>query len=158
MTIRLVTNEDLSDWHELAKEVEPLFGKMAHCEEFMQGIKKTISSDSAFCIIHTNNEIGGIVAVDKSKNEIVWLVVKKESRSKGYGRQLLKAAIDSLDDDQPVYVQTFSVAATEGRAARHLYERFGFIDYKEAGKNPAGIDTVIMRLDSSKEGSTYVLS
>lgn len=57
----------------------------------------------------------------------------------------------SLDDDQPVYVQTFSAAATEGRAARHLYERFGFIDYKEDGKNPAGIDTVIMRLDSAKK-------
>lgn len=151
MTIRLVTNEDLDDWLQLAKEVEPLFGKMVGCKEFLQGIKETISNKSAFCVIHATNEIGGIVAVDKNKNEIVWLAVKKEYRSKEYGHQLLKAAMDSLVDARPVYVQTFSAGVTEGEAARHLYEQFGFVDYKEAGKNPAGIDTVIMRLDSAKK-------
>lgn len=151
MTIRLVTNEDLDEWLQLAREIEPLFGKMVGCDDFLFGIKETISNKSAFCVIHTTNEIGGIVAVDKNKNEIVWLAVHREYQSKGYGRQLLKAAMDSLDDTRPVFVQTFSAAITEGKVARHLYEQFGFVDYKEAGKNPAGIDTVIMRLDSAKK-------
>lgn len=43
MLIRLVTYEDLNCWLELAKEVEPLFGKMAECEEFLEGIRETIS-------------------------------------------------------------------------------------------------------------------
>ena len=150
MTIRLVTNKDIDDWLILAKEVEPLFGKMVGCKEFLFGIKESIYNRSAFCVIHTTNEIGGIVAVDKNKNEILWLAVHREYQSKGYGRQLLKAAMDSLDDTRPVYVQTFSAGVTEGKAARHLYEQFGFVDYEESGKNPAGIDTVIMRFDSAK--------
>ena len=148
MTIRLVTNEDLEAWLKLAKEVEPLFGKMVECNEFNEGIKETIAKKSAFCVTDTNNEIGGIIAVDKSQNEIVWLAVHKKRRSKGFGLKLLKAAIDNLDHFRPIYVQTFCAGTTEGKAARHLYEQFGFIDYKNAGKNPAGIDTVIMRLDT----------
>lgn len=151
MAIRLVTYEDLDDWLKLAKEVEPLFGNMVGCDEFTQGIKESISKSSAFCVIDTNNKIGGIIAVDKSQNEIAWLAIHNKHRSKGYGRRLLKAAMDSLDTTKPVYVQTFSVGITEGEAARRLYEQFGFIDYKEAGKNPAGIDTVIMRLDIAKK-------
>lgn len=151
MAIRLVTYADLNDWLELAKEVEPLFGKMVECEGFQEGIKETVTKSSAFCVIDTNNKIGGIIAVDKSQNEILWLAVHNKHRLKGYGRRLLKAAMDSLDATKPIYVQTFSDGITEGEAARRLYEQFGFVDYKEAGKNPAGFDTVIMRFASANK-------
>lgn len=150
MAIRFVTYSDLDDWLKLAKEVEPLFGKMAGCNAFLQAIKETISKKSAFCIIDNCNEIGGIIAVDKSQNEIAWLAVHNKHRLKGYGRMLVKAALDSLDGARPVYVQTFSAGITEGAAARRLYEKFGFVDYKEAGKNPAGIDTMIMKFENTK--------
>ena len=32
----------------------------------------------------------------------------------------------------------------EGKNARIIYENNGFVDWKEAGKNPANIETVIM--------------
>jgi hypothetical protein len=34
-----------------------------------------------------------------------------------------------------------------GEAARKIYLKFGFRDYKDGGKNPAGIDTVIMKCE-----------
>jgi hypothetical protein len=35
-------------------------------------------------------------------------------------------------------------------AARKIYMKFGFKDNKDGGKNPAGIDTVIMKRENSK--------
>lgn len=144
--IRLVKNQDFNAWLELAKEVEPLFGEMVECEDFKTEIKKFIHHSSAFCIENTNH-IEGIVAINKAENEIAWLAVSKKSRRKGYGYRLLKTAIDCLDNNKPIFVQTFSSNVKDGIAARKLYMRFGFQDYKEAGKNPAGIHTVIMKLE-----------
>lgn len=147
--IRLVTNQDFNAWLELASEVEPLFGEMVGCEDFKKGIKECISSSSAFCLVNTNNDIEGIVAINKAENEISWLAVRKECRGKGYGYQLLKEAIDSLDNQKAIFVQTFAANVKAGEAARKLYMQFGFKDYKEGGKNPAGIDTIIMKLKKS---------
>ncbi|WP_066499577.1 GNAT family N-acetyltransferase [Abyssisolibacter fermentans] len=147
--IRLVTNQDFNAWLELAKEVEPLFGKMVGCEDFKKGIKECISNLSAFCFVNTNNDIEGVIAINKDENEIAWLAVKKKCRGKGYGYQLLKAAINCLDNKNPIFVQTFSSKVKAGEAARKLYMQFGFKDYKDSGKNPAGIETIIMKLEKS---------
>lgn len=143
--IRLVTNQDLNAWIELAREVEPLFGEMVDNENFINGIKDCISDSSAFCVVNTNNDIEGVIAINKALNEVSWLAVREKCRGKGYGYQLLEAAIDSLDNKKPIYVQTFSPDVKAGEAARKIYMKFGFKDYKDGGKNPAGIDTVIMK-------------
>lgn len=143
--IKLVTDEDFNTWLELAKEVEPLFGEMVNNDDFREGIKGCISSSSAFCI-KNNNDIEGIVAINKTENEISWLAVRENSRGKGYGYQLLKEAIHALDYKKPIFVQTFSSSVKAGKAARKLYLQFGFKDYKDGGKNPANIDTIIMKL------------
>jgi GNAT superfamily N-acetyltransferase len=143
--IRLVTNQDLNAWMELAREVEPLFGEMVDNENFINGIKDCISNSSAFCVVNTNNDIEGVIAINKAFNEVSWLAVREKCRGKGYGYQLLETAIDSLDNRKPIYVQTFSPDVKAGEAARKIYMKFGFKDYKDGGKNPAGIDTVIMK-------------
>ncbi len=147
--IRLVTNQDLNAWMELAGEVEPLFGEMVGKEDFINGIKDFISSSSAFCVVNTDNEVEGIIAINKALNEIAWLAVGEKCRGKGYGYQLLERAIDSLDNSKPIYVQTFSPGVKVGEAARKIYMKFGFKDDKDGGKNPAGIDTVIMKRENS---------
>lgn len=146
--IRLVTNQDLDAWMELAREVEPLFGEMVGNEDFINGIKGCIASQSAFCVVNTDSEVEGIVAINKAVNEIAWLAVREKCRGKGYGYQLLERAIESLDKSKPIYVQTFSPGVKAGEAARKMYLKFGFKDDKDSGKNPAGIDTVIMKLES----------
>lgn len=147
--IRLVADQDFNTWLELAREVEPLFGEMVGNEDFKKGIKECISNYSAFCVVNTNNDIEGIIAINKPENEISWLAVREKSRGKGYGQQLIKTAIDSLDNNNPIFVQTFSANEKAGEAARKVYERFGFKDYKDGEKNPAGIDTTIMKLEKN---------
>lgn len=144
--IRLVTNQDLDAWMELAREVEPLFGEMVGNEGFANAIKDCIANESAFCIVNTDSEIEGIIAINKALNEIAWLAVREKCRGNGYGYQLLETAIDNLDNRKPIYVQTFSPHVKAGEAARKIYMKFGFRDFKDGGKNPAGIDTVIMKL------------
>lgn len=149
--IRLVTNEDLNAWIELAKEVEPIFGEMVNNENFINGIKDCIANSSAFCVVNTNNDIEGIIAINKVLNEVSWLAVREKCRGKGYGYQLLETTLNSLDNRKPIYVQTFSPNVKAGEAARKLYMKFGFNDYKDGGKNPAGIDTVIMKFENSND-------
>lgn len=145
--IRFATYEDFDSWLELAKEVEALFGEMADVVEFKEAIKECIALSSALCITCADNDIAGIVAINKDKNEVEWLAVKNKYRGKGYGFKLLEAAIEQLDKAKPIYVQTFSSHVELGQPARKLYLNFGFKDYKDGGKNPAGIDTTVMKLD-----------
>ena len=144
--IRYATLQDIDQWLDLAKEVESLFGKMAGLADFEDGIKACIAHSSAFCATHAEHDIAGIVAIDKEQNEIAWLAVKNTYRGAGYGRQLLETAIEHLDTTKPIYVQTFSAHVALGTPARKLYMRFGFNDDRDGGKNPAGIDTTIMKL------------
>ena len=145
--IRLVTDKDLNEWLDLAREVEPLFGKMAESEDFKKGIIDCISNSSSFCVVNNNNDLEGIVAINKVCNEVSWLAVRERCRGKGYGYQLVEVALDSLDNSKPIFVQTFSPGVKAGEAARKMYMRFGFKDFKDGGKNPAGIDTIIMKLE-----------
>ena len=49
-----------------------------------------------------------------------------------------------------IYVQTFDKSVPQGRAARRLYLDFGFADHHPGGPNPAGIDTVVMKLEKKR--------
>jgi hypothetical protein len=55
-------------------------------------------------------------------------------------------ALNHLDKDRDIFVQTFDDSVKEGKGARTLYTGFGFFDFKKAGNNPAGFPTVIMKL------------
>lgn len=149
--IRSITDKDINAWLKIAKEVEPLFGQMVVCKDFENGIKAAISDSAAFCIINEEDEVQGIIAVNKVENEIAWLAVGKEHRGKGYGFRLIKAGVESLDNKKPIFVHTFAPSEKAGAAARQLYKRFGFIDDRECGKNPAGINIIRMKLNPVKE-------
>ncbi len=144
--LRYVTVEDFDQWLEMAKEVEPLFGDMVGVADFEAGIKACIADSSALCVTQADDDVAGIIAFSKETNEILWLAVKNKYRKKGYGYDLVEAAIQHLDTDKPIYVQTFAAHVDAGLAARKLYLHFGFKDDKDGGKNPAGVDTTIMRL------------
>jgi GNAT superfamily N-acetyltransferase len=142
--IRPLTIRDYASWLFLAKEVEPLFGSMVENIDFQNGIKQCIESGDAFGIEHSDGSIAGIIAINRNENEIAWLAVGKNYRGNGYGNLLLKKAIDELDENECILVQTFSENCQEGIPARKLYLTNGFSDFQPGGLNPAGIDTVIM--------------
>lgn len=142
--IRLLRQQDFETWIEFAGEVEPLFGPMADSKDFHTGIKDCIHNNNAFGIEDKNGILTGIIALDREKNEILWLAVGKKYRGNNYGEKLVKKAIEELEGNGDIYVQTFSEKVNEGKNARDIYERNGFVDFKDAGKNPAGIETVMM--------------
>lgn len=143
-TIRLVNQQDYNIWLELAGEVEPLFGPMVESKEFQEGIKYCIQNNNAFGIENCNKDLAGIIALDRDNNEIIWLAVGEKYRGNRYGDKLVKKAIEELEKKGDIYVQTFSKKTEQGESARKIYENNGFIDLKDAGKNPANIETVIM--------------
>ncbi len=143
--IRLLKPQDYGTWIELAREVEPLFGPMTGSLEFQTGIKECILNNNAYGIEHEDGSLAGVVAIDRENNEIAWLAVERRYRGNNYGEQLVKRAIRELESNGDIFVQTFSEEIKEGKSARMIYQRNGFEDFKDAGKNPAGIDTVIMR-------------
>lgn len=144
MRIRLLRQADIQKWIGLANEVEPLFGPMVELPEFHNAIKICISNKLAWGIDMEQSEMGGIIALDKQQNEIAWLAVARKFRGRGFGRLLVEKAITELDHKRDIRVHTFASNIEEGKAARKIYEDYGFTDHQEAGKNPAGIDTVIM--------------
>lgn len=142
--IRLLKHQDYNTWLELAKEVEFLFGPMADSKDFQNGIKQSIKNNSAFGVENEKGSLAGIIAIDREKNEILWLAVSKKHRGNGYGEILVKKAIEEFVDNGSISVQTFSEKVNEGKSARFIYEKNGFVYFKDAGKNPANIDTIIM--------------
>ena len=143
-TIRLINLQDYNIWIELAGEVESLFGPMTNSKEFQEGIKYCIQNNNAFGIENCDKDLAGIIALDRENNEITWLAVGEKYRGNKYGDKLVKKAIEELEKNGDIYVQTFSKEIEQGKSARKIYEKNGFIDLKEAGKNPANIETVIM--------------
>jgi GNAT superfamily N-acetyltransferase len=142
--INLLRQQDYDAWIMLAREVEPLFGPMADSVEFQEGIKSIIYNNNAFGILSDDSNLAGIIALDRQNNEILWLAVGEKYRGNKYGDLLVKKAIEELENNGDICVQTFSKSVKEGRTARNIYERNGFVDLKSAGKNPAEIETVIM--------------
>jgi len=142
--VRLLTTDDYDAWMALAAEVEPIFGPMTTILSFKKAIRDCIKNENAFGISNENGKLAGIVAIDREKNEIVWLAVGQEFRGKKLGDKLVKKCIEEMAVRGDIFVQTFAKNIAAGIPARHIYESNGFSDYKIAGKNPAGMDTVIM--------------
>jgi ribosomal protein S18 acetylase RimI-like enzyme len=143
--IRLATTNDIPGWKEIIKEVEPLFGNMLDDPGFIPAILAAIEANIVFCFEdEITNQLYGVIVINHDDNSIEWLAVSSNAKRTGVGRKLVEKALNELNIRRDICVQTFSSNIPEGIAARKLYEKFGFVDYKRAGKNPAGIDTVIM--------------
>lgn len=145
--------DDLIELLNIAGEVEHLFGPMVSVREFQDAVIQAIEAGQAFCIRDAIEitRILGAIFVSPSKNEITWLVVRSSERNKGFGEALIEKAIRALDPRRPIIVQTFDESVTDGRAARRIYQKFGFNETGKAGLNPAGILTVMMRRPSQSE-------
>ncbi|SCY61475.1 GNAT family N-acetyltransferase [Desulfoluna spongiiphila] len=139
---------DLEAWIALAREVEPLFGPMAGDASFRAALKQAIQDEHAFCLRQEpdapHKPLAGGIVISPDTNEIAWLAVSAASRGKGIGTALLGEALAHLTPQEAIVVQTFDGSVPEGQAARSLYARFGFVDLKHGGDNPAGLPTVIM--------------
>lgn len=135
---------DFDEWIALAREVEPLFGPMADDTGFRGALLGALTNGDALCVYGGDGKVQGGVILNLAQNGIAWLAVAGDSRGKGLGRALLEAALDGLNPNREIIVQTFAAEVPEGAAARRLYLNFGFADREPGGPNPAGVPTVFM--------------
>jgi ribosomal protein S18 acetylase RimI-like enzyme len=148
--IRSLKENDITQWKIIIREVEPLFGPMLSDPGFIPAISEAIISNMVFGYEDDEtHQIIGAIVINRDSNNIEWLAVSNRQKQNGIGSKLLERALSELDKNQNIYVQTFSQEVEAGIAARKLYEKYGFVDLKDAGKNPAGLDTVIMIKKSS---------
>ena len=145
MEIEAVKNSDMDNWLELVQEVEPLFGPMIGEGGFQEALIAVIGEDRALGIRNDSGKLCGIIVVSYGKNEIEWLAVTSSDRQNGYGEKLLNHAINKLNPKQPITVQTFDKTVPDGLGARKLYMKCGFQEIEQAGLNPAGFPTVILK-------------
>ena len=59
-------------------------------------------------------------------NWIRWLAVRRSARGQGTGSALVSGVLDRCPAPCTISLATFGADNVEGRAARRLYERFGF--------------------------------
>lgn len=148
--IRLLTEIDIPQWENIIREVEPLFGSMLSDPAFLPAITQAIQANIVFGYEdRVKHEIAGVVVINKETNSIEWLAVSGKQKKGGIGSQLLEKALSELDNTKDIMVQTFAQEVEAGIPARKLYQKYHFMDSKEAGKNPAGLNTVIMIKKSS---------
>ena len=148
--IQIATVDDFAGWLALAREVEPLFGPMVDDPAFHEFLRKVLREQRAFCIREGDGPPGsplcGGIAISKKRNQIAWLAVAEKQRRKGYGQALLEYALDNLNPQEDIWVQTFDDAVIEGRSARRLYQHFGFCDHHPLEPTAAGTPRVMMVL------------
>jgi ribosomal protein S18 acetylase RimI-like enzyme len=133
--VRQATNEDLDEWLEIVREVEPLFGPMP---DFAAHGQRAIERGTALVVNDRHNVVGACLLSPEDKpHEIRWLAVREASRRQGLG-SLLMDAIEQRWTAGDISVVTFADSVQEGEAARAFYEKRGFEFAGEAPDAPDG--------------------
>lgn len=131
MLIRHVTFEDVSKWLELAEDVALVFRapNMASDPEFHDYMQAKISKFEALMALdYISGQCMGIIGFSKNYNRITWFGVFEKYRNKGVGTKLLECALNQLDRNKEITVETYPDEYISGAPAKHVYRKFGFVD------------------------------
>ena len=134
--VSLATRADIDSWLEIVREVEPLFGPMPN---FGGTLERAIDEGGAWCVKdEAGRVLGGMLLGRPERSAIDWLAVRSTARRGGVGRLLVSHALEVFSDSTEIRVDTFGEDNPEGRAARSLYERFGFEPAESLDRGPEG--------------------
>jgi ribosomal protein S18 acetylase RimI-like enzyme len=136
MAVERATATDIASWLEIVREVEPLFGPMP---AFDGTLERGIARDRAWCVRGTDGAVlGGMLLSPPERATIDWLAVRAGARGNGHGRALVAHALQHFANAPEVLVDTFGEDNPDGRAARRLYESFGFVAAEDLERGPEG--------------------
>ena len=136
LIVREAKREDVASWLEIVREVEPLFGPMPAFESVLL---RNIGRGTALCAGDTSGQVlGGVLLKAPPGTAITWLAVRTSARRRGVGRVLVAEALRRCRPPCQVLVDTFGADNPEGRAARGLYESFGFTPAERLPDGPEG--------------------
>jgi ribosomal protein S18 acetylase RimI-like enzyme len=127
MHAKLANTADVASWLEIVREVEPLFGPMP---DFKTMLLRKIDERAALCVRSRDPVVvlGGILLGGSAPyGWIRWLAVRSSARGIGIGQCLVEGAVKRLPTSNAISVDTFREENMQGRPARRLYERLGFL-------------------------------
>jgi len=137
---------DVLSWLEIVREVEPLFGPMP---DFESTLVKNIRRGTAPCVCDSLGAVVGGALIRLPPNaQIAWLAVRASARGEGVGRSLVTEVLRRYGTAAEVIVDTFGDDNPQGRAARRLYESFGFVASEQLERGPEGGTRQRFRLPS----------
>ena len=131
------TLADIPPLLDIAREVEPLFGAMPM---FDVTLRNNIAHGSALCVQDKSGSvIGGLLlGGTPPDNWIRWLAVRRPARGQGAGAALVADVLHRCPAPCTISLATFGADSVEGRPARRLYERFGFVAGEMLPRGPEG--------------------
>ena len=126
MRVTCATAADIASWLEIVRQVEPLFGDMPM---FDVTLKTKIAEGAALCVRGTDGVVlgGVLLGGEAPDNWIRWLAVRGSARRRGVGAALLSEILRRWPGPCTISLGTFGADNEDGRPARRLYERFGFV-------------------------------
>lgn len=131
MEVQFALPENLMDWLEVARDV----GNIMRCPNmdndpgFLEYAKRKLMQNNAIMAYDTDKKkCAGFVGFSRHNNNITWLGVKEEYRYQGIGTKLLTSALDNLDRNNRISVNTYPKEYLPGQPARRLYFKHGFIE------------------------------
>jgi GNAT superfamily N-acetyltransferase len=135
--VRLATIADIASWLEIEREVEPLFGQMP---QFDVTLKNNIARGTALCADNgTGGVTGGLLLGGEARDHwIRWLAVRCSARGQGTGAALVGEAVARCPAPCTISLATFGADNAQGRPARELYLRFGFVAGEIMARGPEG--------------------
>ena len=135
--VRLATNADIASWLDIVREVEPLFGPMP---QFDVTLKNSIARGAALCADNGKGVVtGGLLLGGEAPDHwIRWLAVRCSARGKGIGATLVEDAMARCSPPCTISLATFGADNAQGKPARSLYQRLGFVAGKMLPRGPEG--------------------
>lgn len=148
MFITEVSQDNISQWLVLAEEMEPIFqGSMVKNEKFHAYMDGKIKKREAFMALDRTQDhaLVGIIGFSRTHNRITWFGVFEKYRNQGIGSKLLECALHQLDRTQEITVDTFREDYELGQPARHVYQKFGFVEVDNTIYDDQGNPRCVMK-------------
>ena len=130
MIIRFAEESDFIAWQTVAADVADIFGnpQMATDPDFIDYAKRKIKQREALTACDEGGDCVGFIGFSRTYGRITWLGVLSDFRNRGGGGLLLSAALAELDRTKEITVETYRDSFPEGRPARRVYLRHGFVE------------------------------
>lgn len=121
-------SSNINSWMQLVRKVSWNFPGLEtedRIAEHEQTVLKFMAKKQALCV-KNDDAIIGVLLFSRSKNMICCLAVDSEHRKQGLASNLLRKALEELDESREITVSTFRENDEKGIAPRALYRKFGF--------------------------------
>jgi GNAT superfamily N-acetyltransferase len=151
MMVRLAEERDFPGFLGLAAQVEHWFGPMVEDAGFHDAVRDHIRRNAALVAVPSEQDtdphpgtdlLGGLLfGADAPVHHIHWLVVSRQARTGGVGRELVRDAMHRwVRGPADVEVVTFGAdhPGASASGARVFYERLGFTPAEAVAPGPEG--------------------